>query len=90
MLINFRIIKMHLIFAIFLIIAVLILPLNAIFTYNFHQPINLQRKLKPVVRSDRYDPIFAPEFKRFIRDQQPNQNEIEQYRKNDYFWDGSD
>lgn len=71
----------------FLVLALIFTPLNAFFTYNFHQPINLHHKLKPVARSFlRNEESYAPEVKRlpygYFQD-------TENMRKNDYFWDNA-
>ena len=72
----------------FVLLLALIAPLDAFFTYNFHQPVNLQHKLKPVARSfyRHESPIAAPEVKRlpFGYLENPENN-----RKNDYFWNNA-
>uniref|UniRef100_A0AC35FAL9 Uncharacterized protein n=1 Tax=Panagrolaimus sp. PS1159 TaxID=55785 RepID=A0AC35FAL9_9BILA len=87
----------------FLVLALIFTPLNAFFTYNFHQPINLHHKLKPVARSFlRSEESYAPEpvARSFLRNEESYAPEVkrlpygyfqdtENMRKNDYFWDNA-
>uniref|UniRef100_A0A7E5A1Z0 Secreted protein n=1 Tax=Panagrellus redivivus TaxID=6233 RepID=A0A7E5A1Z0_PANRE len=60
----------------------LFVPVSSVFTYNFHQPVNL-RKLKPIARSAYNTGLGA--LKRAVYDQ----NLGDDYRKYDSAWENS-